>query len=79
MTDEDEDHGFEDCSFVMSPSSPNLERIGDLRTLLNSSKKRILDLKNAAVPDRDSLHLEQAIIKGVTIEIAKLEKEILLH
>ena len=79
MTGEDVEGKLERCSLATGSSLPNINRIWDLRTLLNSSEKRFLEMNKAPLPDHESMHLERAIINGVSKEIKSLEREALWH
>jgi len=77
MTGEDVEGNLGHCSLATGSSLPNINRIWDLRTLLNSSEKRLSELNRGSVPDNKSMQLERAIIIGVSKEIKRLEKEAL--
>ncbi len=77
MTDEDLDSNLENKLSNPEPYVPNINAIWDLRRLLKSSQKRIEELKKAPAPDSKSIELEQAIIRGVSKEIQRREKEAL--
>ncbi len=58
-------------------SLSNIHTIWDLRRLLKSSQERLEGLKKTSIPDDESMQLERAIIKGVSKEIKRLEREAL--
>lgn len=77
MTGEDVEDKLEHCSLAIGSSLPNINRIWDLRRLLKSSQESLEKLKRTSLSDNESMQLERAIIRGVSKEIERLEREIL--
>jgi hypothetical protein len=79
MADENTDSNLEDHLPDSESSVPNISRIWDLRSLLKSSQGRLEELISTSPPDHEAIQREQAIIRGVSREIKRLEKEGLYH
>ncbi len=77
MTDECVEGNLENRLQNPEPDAPNINVTWDFRRLLKSSQKRLEELKKAPAPDIKSIELERAIIRGVSKEIRRLEKEAL--
>ena len=77
MADEGIDSNLENR--LLDPESyvPNINAIMDLRRLLKSSQERLEELEKTPVPDSKSIELEQAIIRGVSKEIKRLQRKAL--
>ncbi len=77
MAEEVMDGNLENCLVTSESPLTNINTIWDLRKLLKSSEKRLEELKRTSIPDKESMLLDRAIIKGVSKEIKKLEREAL--
>jgi len=77
MTDKDAEDNLGDRSPAGELPLPNINMIWDLRILLNSSEERLSELNSGSSPDNESMQLERAIIRGVSKEIKRLEREVL--
>ena len=77
MDGEDADSNLENRLSATESPLPNINTIWDLRRLLKFSRERLEELKKTPIPDNESIELERAIIKGVSKEIKRLEREVL--
>jgi len=77
MTDKDAEDNLGDRSPAGELPLPNINMIWDLRILLKSSQKRLTELGKKPSNDHELIQLEQALIKGVSREIKRLEREAL--
>ena len=77
MTGEDIEGNLENRLSNPEPHVPNINAIWDLRRLLKSSQKRLEELKKTPASDSKSIESERAIIRVVSKEIQRREKEAL--
>lgn len=77
MANEGAEGNLGTCLSNSDSYTPSINVIWDLRRLSKSSQKKLEELKKAPAPDSKSIELEQAIIRGVSREIRRLEKEAL--
>ena len=77
MAGEEADTNVGNRLLATESSLPNINTIWDLRRLLKFSRERLEELKKTPIPDNESIELERAIIKGVSKEIKRLEREVL--
>jgi hypothetical protein len=68
---------LENRLLAAEPSFPNINVIWDLRRLLKSSLQRIKELEKTSSPDEESIQLEREMVRNVSEEIKRLEKEAL--
>ena len=77
MADKDVEGNLENRLIASELSLTNINTIWDLRRLLKSSQERLKGLKQTSIHNDESMQFERAIIRGVSKEIKRLEKEAL--